>query len=145
MGCDIHLHIELKVNGKWEHYSCPSVSRHKVMFAKMVGVDTWGRIIVNTDCRGVPDDISEMTRLCLEYDRSCCSQHSEHWLSSSEVDSLSRWYESEQNPSRKYFEVFEADFLHCYLLDSSFAGFQKGDHGYPSWLEDYRFVFWFDC
>lgn len=27
MGCDIHLHIEVKINGAWEHYATPRVDR----------------------------------------------------------------------------------------------------------------------
>ena len=39
MSCDIHLHVEVKVNGKWLHYD--KVGMHPFfyeMFAKMAGV-----------------------------------------------------------------------------------------------------------
>ena len=38
MGCDIHLHAEIKVNGKWEHYAHPHIRRDYRLFAKMASV-----------------------------------------------------------------------------------------------------------
>lgn len=35
MGCDIHLHTELKINGQWQHYSAPSISRDYHLFGRL--------------------------------------------------------------------------------------------------------------
>lgn len=38
MGCDIHLHIEIKMNGLWRHYSMPHIERDYCLFGVMAGV-----------------------------------------------------------------------------------------------------------
>lgn len=38
MGCDIHLHTEVKIGGAWHHYSAPCVPRSYALFGKMAGV-----------------------------------------------------------------------------------------------------------
>ncbi len=37
MGCDIHLHTEVKIANVWHRYGCPSVDRNYRVFAKMAG------------------------------------------------------------------------------------------------------------
>ena len=34
MGTDMHLHIELKIDGRWEHWSAPRIDRNYEFFAK---------------------------------------------------------------------------------------------------------------
>jgi len=38
MSCSIHLHIEVKVDGTWEHYGEPSINSNYQLFEKLAGV-----------------------------------------------------------------------------------------------------------
>ena len=51
MGCDIHLHVEVKIKGKWLHYNHPNIDRCYWLFTKMAGV----REIEGVEaCEGLP-------------------------------------------------------------------------------------------
>jgi len=61
MGCDIHVHVEYKADGKWYHYNHPNVGRNYELFAKMAGVRDQGNIGPIVQPRGLPDDVSFTT------------------------------------------------------------------------------------
>lgn len=61
MGCDIHAHIELKVNGKWEHYSCPNIQRWYTLFTRICGVRGNDNITPIDKPRGLPEDLNIVT------------------------------------------------------------------------------------
>jgi len=42
MGCDIHWHSEVKVDGVWHHHSNPRISRDYWLFALLAGVRNYG-------------------------------------------------------------------------------------------------------
>ena len=55
MGLDIHAHFEIKVKGKWLHYSQPNIYRNYSLFDKMamvIGDDEGGM-----EAKGLPNDI----------------------------------------------------------------------------------------
>ncbi len=54
MGCDIHCHIEIKVEGTWHHYSAPNVDRSYRLFARMAGVRNTGGVKPIAPNRGLP-------------------------------------------------------------------------------------------
>lgn len=92
MGCDIHLHIEVKVKDIWLHYAAPEVDRSYMLFTKMGNVRRDdGRLELDikelSDCRGLPNDISDLTRVVYEWEKP--DAHSMSWLSSSEIKELS--------------------------------------------------------
>lgn len=138
MGCDIHLHIELKVKGKWIHYNNPSIVRDYRLFAKMGGVrndEEYTLPICNP--KGLPEDISEITFIA--YKKWEDDGHNFSWLSSDEICLLSDWL--------KYLDIpldLEYNILRSYLFDNSYKEFFNFPEDYPSDLEDFRFVFWFD-
>jgi hypothetical protein len=142
MGCDIHLHIEIKVNGKWEHFAAPSVNRWYELFEKMAGVcgDIENAISVP---KGLPQDLSALTQHIYDYekrDAECAS-----YLTGNEIVELSEWldkYGKQVNAVINY--DLESGILKTYLLGNSFAGFYKYPEESPEWIEDVRFVFWFD-
>ena len=46
MGCDIHAHLEIKIDGKWLYYSPVNINRNYNVFAKTAGVRNYtGKII----------------------------------------------------------------------------------------------------
>ena len=79
MGTTMHAHIEVKKDGKWLHYGCPAIARNYLVFACINGMckealegspKVYERIqpVAKTD--KLPDDMTEITRICLDMDRS---------------------------------------------------------------------------
>lgn len=144
MGCDIHLHVEIKIGGQWHHYSHPRINRDYELFGKMAGVR--GEEQPLAEPRGLPADATFTTAFCSGYDGS--DGHSHSWLSSSEVATLVAWWEerAKQHDCNCLADSFEWNRF-GYLFGNSWDGFAKRtreEGGYPEALEDFRFVFWFD-
>ena len=91
MGCDIHLHTEVKIGGVWLHYGCPDVNRNYCVFAKMAGVrnDAGYGITPIAAPRGLPKDVSELTAFACELYGE--DGHSHSFLTSGEVECLYRF------------------------------------------------------
>ena len=134
MGCDIHLHIEIKMYGEWLHYNHPSINRWYDLFAKMADVRNGGHIDPITDAKGLPEDATKTTAFdSLHWG---VDGHTHSWLSSLEIEDLFRWIEIRQGESWKMFG---------WLFGNGLEHFHAyGEEGYPKGLEDVRFVFWFD-
>lgn len=138
MGCDIHVCVEIKKDGKWLFYNQPSVNRHYQLFEKMAGVRGEKSEAIALP-RGFPDDVSETTKLCC--DEWAPEAHSASWLSSKEIAVLEKWYEELMGDHHCFNKQFG------YLFGHGFAWFAEHPderEGYPKWLEDVRLVFWFD-
>lgn len=138
MGCDIHLHTEIKVKGQWLHYGAPNVDRNYKLFEKMAGVrgDEQNAIVAP---RGTPSDISDVTKIDLE--RWDSDGHSHSWLNAEELDVLTDWYRGRCKNLGYYPDYIENQF--GYLFGNSWA-FKKYPKDYPKEIEDVRAVFWFD-
>lgn len=136
MGCDIHLHIEVKIDKKWEHYSAPRVDRWYKLFEKMAGVrgDVANAIVAP---KGLPDDVSTIT--ALDYEHWAEDAHTPSWFNLSEIKKLTEWAEA-TNTLVEDFVDLEATILNCYLFGNCFYMLPEG---VPA-IEDVRFVFWFD-
>ncbi len=131
MGCDIHLHIEVKIGGVWHHYGAPNVSRNYALFERMAGVRGEVENAISPP-KGLPSDISVVTRLSA--DKWEGDGHSHSWLSAEEISILD---DNKQD--------MEYDLLHQYFFETSFSGFWRYEEDRPKGIEDLRFVFWFDC
>lgn len=81
MGCDIHLHTEVKINGAWHHYSCPNVDRNYDLFARMAGVR--GDIDPISEPRGIPKDATFLTKFACNH--RGIDGHSHSWLNAEEI------------------------------------------------------------
>ena len=143
MGCDIHLHIELKIEGQWHHYAAPSIERWYALFEKMAGVrgETENAI---AGPKGLPDDVTLITRRCAEYDEGDAHNHS--WLGVKEIVVLEEWCRAAGEKEGFFLKRdLEHSILHTYLLGSSLTGWHRyPEDGNPLKVEDLRFVFWFD-
>jgi len=140
MGCDIHLHEEVKIEGEWHHYGAPSMPRHYDLFGKMAGVRGEEDPIVEP--RGMPEDATLLTRM--DFERYGSSKHDASWLGPEEIAKLYDWMhenvvtEEFEFPEHRYFD---------YCFGSTFAGFHEyGTRGtsIPEAVENVRFVFFFD-
>lgn len=143
MGCDIHAHFEIKIAGRWEHYTTPDIGRNYKLFERMAGVRGDPREAIASP-RGLPSELSAVTKLDVE--RWFGDAHSCSWLSAAEIAGLSEWgrtnLSSRQPDSLGRWDM-EWDW-HCYLFGNSFAGFTKYRDEIPPEIEDLRLVFWFD-
>lgn len=130
MGCDIHTHIEVKIENTWHHFAKPCVERYYNLFALMGPCGRRPDIKPIAPSRGLPTDISIVTRL--SYQEWESEAHGESWLAKHEIEQLKRLFELDMG--RKYntakhnleFGIFRT------LL--------------PRWrkIQDTRIVFWFD-
>ena len=82
MGCNCSAHIEVKIGGKWEHYSAPKIQRYYKVFEKMAGVRGDVTNAISTP-KGLPDDISVITKMDVDKDA-----HNQSWLSLDEFKEL---------------------------------------------------------
>lgn len=146
MGCDIHLHIEVMVGGKWEHYAAPNVGRWYKLFGIMAGVRGDGPAIVAP--KGFPNDASELTKI-LRKDYGS-DGHTDSWLDHNEIMALegilAEWRDADDQDGRFAKYDLEHGILHTYLAGNSFtAHWRYDDFRYlPEGIDDVRFVFWFD-
>lgn len=135
MGCDVHIHAEIKIAGKWYHYDQPECGRSYALFEKMAGVrgDVKNAIAAP---RGVPRNATFTTKF--DCKRWGSDGHTHSWLNSKEIAELAEWYE------KKYPDVnFGADFDH-WLFGNSYSGFTNYPGDRPKGIQDVRFIFWFD-
>jgi len=133
MGCDVHMHVEVKVGGRWEHYSHPRIQRNYRLFGLLAGVRNTD-VLPIVEPKGLPEDMSLITKTDYEYYKD--EGHTESWFNRNEI--------------RELFEVMDED---CDLPDSTVFGYANGnclttigelDSGHPGAYEEVRLVFWFD-
>ena len=140
MGCDIHAHFEIKVNDKWLHWNQPNIKRNYDLFAKMANVRNEGEIKPITEPRGLPDDITETTRL--HFKHWIPDGHSHSWLNSFEVALIIEFHEQQFEewgmPTYKVHDQWG------YLFGNGYASFHRYREEYPVEIQDFRLVFWFD-
>lgn len=133
MGIDIHLHVEVKINGRWEHYSNPNIDRNHALFAKMANVSACDCIDALSDGRGLPSKVSPVTLA----DLNAWGGVTGHgWLGSDEIVELDDWLDGGTRESGPY-RLF-------YMFGERPRDFILGGHSKEHGIEDVRFVFWFD-
>ena len=155
MGCDIHFHIEVKIDNKREHFAAPDVNRWYWLFGILAGVRGEDSPIVKP--KGFPKDASNITRLSYEWMGR--DAHTPSWLNSKEILKLQArlkkeretWLLSADDEEERRRISWNRFDLECGILNTYFFG-----NGFTSWLEyddvkykpdeitDVRFVFWFD-
>lgn len=142
MGCDIHLHSEVKINGTWHHYAKYDCKRNYALFAKMANVRNNDNDIAPLSLpKGMPKDASFLTQfMCDEYG---VDGHSHSWLSAKEIALLEDWMRANcfENPSHN---VYIENTYWGYFFGNTWGGFTKYPNERPKGVEDVRFVFWFD-
>jgi hypothetical protein len=146
MGCDIHLHIEVKINGTWHHWGAPDIKRSYTLFALMAGVRSYDDIKPIVEPRGLPEDLTELTRI--DYENWYGGCHTPSWLTAEEMEQVFEQYQSicgARNPKEKYPLIsLEHNILHTYLFGNGFSTPNKYPSDNQEDVQDVRFVFWFD-
>lgn len=133
MGCDIHVHTEVLVDGKWEHYGAPCVERWYKLFEKMAGVrgDLSNAI---RPPRGLPNDCSVLTKL--DADDEGEDGHSWSWFDQEDIRALYAWW-----GTQGYELPIESEF--GYLFGNGWDGLPECSP-LKDRVTDVRWVFWFD-
>jgi len=85
MGCDIHLHVEKRVNGEWEETECNNVydGRNYTLYAALAGVRNYDRFTPIAEPKELPKDVS--AEVYNESERWGCDGHSHSWLTLTEL------------------------------------------------------------
>lgn len=139
MGCDIHAHTEIKVNGEWHHYSQPDIGRDYALFTRMAGVREAEGIETIASPRGLPSDITFTTRFDAEQHWGV-DGHSHSWLGCKELAALVEWYD-ERHADKDWLGW---EFRGLGYLFGNRWDFHTNSYDYPEGLQDARIVFWFD-
>lgn len=139
MGMDIVCHVEIKVNGKWLHYSQPRIPRDYALFSRLgARNDDLPRLV---ESRGIPEDATESTMFCYRHDEE--DAHHDTWLTSDEWSQIiDEFFDFGTYRKRKPTgNCYEMDFF-GFLFGNGWHTKYKDDweHG----VEDYRVIFWFD-
>ena len=147
MGCDIHMHIEIRYNGKWVHYACPSIDRNYTLFGIMAGVRGEGPAIVEP--KGVPNNMSVVTRL--SWEKWGPDAHTASWFNEEEIDLLSARLKKlrEQSGDSASWTTYDLEYgilNGTYMFGNSLTAFKHyNDYEYlPKSCDGVRMVFWFD-
>ena len=142
MGCDIHAYVEVKIHGKWQLYSHLRLERDYHLFARMANVRNYYGIEAIDEPRGLPADISEMTRFCRDYDGA--DGHSDSYLSGAEVDALCTWQDKQRVAECKDDKWYSFEHSQVGYIFGNGWDVKKYPDSYPKGVEDARLVFWFD-
>jgi hypothetical protein len=144
MGCDIHFHTEVKVDGTWHHHSNPKIERDYWLFALLANVRNYDdEVQPISDPRGLPSDVSVVTQIYREKDG--VDGHSDTWIAANEMAEVcKKWNE-------KRVSGFGQGLHHQlgYLLGNYWGNFNElrsdeVDGKRYQRIEDVRWVFWFD-
>lgn len=133
MGCDIHVHFEIKLNGKWEHYSQPRIERNYELFGRIAGVRNED---IRPICppRGLPRDCSITTAFCAGRAKG----HAHGWLNATEIETVFDFHRHITKNNMLAFEQWG------YLFGNGWNNFLEFRDDFPKEIEDIRMVFWFD-
>ncbi len=137
MGADIHLMIEVKIQGTWHCYAALRPPRFYAAFAKLAGVRGNGVEIPISEPKGLPEDLSSVTQVLI--DQWGDGGHSHSWLSAEEVSQFYEWLEG---PVQRLKYLYVEQWIGTYLDGNGF-NYTRWDSK-PDWLEDMRWVFFFD-
>jgi len=139
MGCNINAHFEIKVDGEWLHYSNPSIRIWYDLFAKIANVRNRSGIVPISEPKGLPDDLNLTTKLCADYDG--VEGHYHTWLNADEIKQMCYWaYDHDTYEWEGKWEHVELG----YLFGNGWGYFNKYRDDYPNFIEDIRFICWFD-
>ena len=173
MGTDVSLHVEVRIDGEWHHYSFPRVPRDYGMFAKMAGIRSrslthmseskdiegrakWGKLsnrkpktnkVVPIDFTPIsePKGLPKNISAPTKIDLIYYDgdDYAHSYLTMSEIRELSNWWSKPGGLGEEGKYTFESYFGE--LFHQPFKAFEFGDENclYPKGIEDVRFVFWF--
>lgn len=132
MGCDIHAHLEVKVNGNWQYSATPLEDvRHYAWFEFLVGVRARHGWTPHHSPRGLPADVTPETQD--KFNCWCGDAHTPSYITKQELLGV--------NPD------LHLPYYNNKLtsLEDMFGQYLSNWNDAMSKFEDARIVFWFDC
>lgn len=141
MGCDIHVHTEVKIDGQWRHWGSPDVGRSYTLFEKMAGV-RGGIANALVPPKGLPADATFET--LFDYHRMEGDAHTPSWLGKEEIAALYDWWEVEYKETSWDTRWRWPEMQFGFLLGNSWEGLEKYPEEVDPRITDVRWVFWFD-
>jgi hypothetical protein len=157
---DLILHVEVRISeymssheksefiaanagSVWHHYASLWTRRNAAILARLGGPENPKYEKMISRPRGLPDDVSILTRMHAEQTKPTAYDHS--WIGAEEISQLAKWWdETAVKEDLKWPEKdFEHGVLHSYLWGNSWQGFPSKPEDYPG-IADVRFCYWFD-
>lgn len=136
MGCDIHIHVEIKLKGEpeWQHYSVLHIPRYYKLFGYIAGVRDKS-VVPIAPAKGIPNDITTITQIDLHTDK----YHHGTWLNTDEIEKLEKLFPPRSTELFSSNEFFIDNIAFCwgYLFGN---GYNKGAHPL---IDDVRMIIWF--
>jgi len=136
MGCDIHFFKEVKINGKWHFYGEADIDRNYELFAFLAGVRNYDNVTPIAKDRGLPNDISDVTKLFVNQWKG--DGHSYSYLEACEMEELEKYFENRRE------SICYTKYPLGYLFGGDWSEFAKYPRERQEGLQDVRFIFWFD-
>ena len=145
MGTTMHAHIEVKLDGNWEHYATPTIEQNYLLYAAVNGVrndfsiENLPEIKPQASIHGLPTDCTKLTKYCHELDNKAAHIYGEGCLTATDLENL----------QQHLFELADAiDFTERYSLDLDDRLFKTYINGNSimehQGFEDVRIIFWYD-
>lgn len=139
MGCDIHLHTEVKIDGVWHHHGAPDIPRNYTLFDKMAGVrKREGDIVSLKPHAGIPRDATGLTKIYFAKEKP--DAHDVGWFDEQQIIELTVWWEKwykEHNTTENCTNLYIESQVDYLFRNAWYKQTQNG-------VEDIRFIFWFD-
>lgn len=137
MSIDIKLFTEIKIGTIWHLYGSQQLPQEYTLFEKM-GHPIGGK---QKQLKGLPHtlEMCELTEHIYEYYEK--DAYHSNWLSADEILILEKWFNSYL---QKLGSNFFVESFWGYLCGDSWGGWVKNKEDYPLFIDDIRFVYWFD-
>lgn len=139
------LHQEIKIKGKWHHYSRIKVERDYALFKKINNVrkDNFSdeEIKPMYKSRGFEKGwLMSYTFLTqFDYSKDKMDNHSHGYLYANSIQKLGEWIKNNE-----FTRSNEPAFYFGYLFENNWNYFLQYKEDYPEGIEEIRFIFWFD-
>lgn len=135
MGCDIHVHMEMRYKGEWVHHAAPRVERWYELFGILAGVRDSSKAPI-VEPKGFPEDASLTTRIEWESEDYW---HDPSWLNEEEIMRLEDWLEKQNKD-------LEFNVLRSFFYGNGYVGWKRYNEmeSVPEGIDGVRMVFWFD-
>jgi len=144
MGCDIHIHAEVKIEGQWHHYGILRADRNYALFARLANVrnDEEDPIPPIAEPRGIPADATFLTMFDVK--KWDGDGHSHSWINADEIASLPEWVKGYAKKNGFDVPFFWESNQFGFLFGNNWSDFRNYPDSFPAGLEDIRFIFFFD-
>lgn len=136
MGATIHMHVETRRGDTWFHFAAPSILRDRTFFQLLADLDGDGVRKPVAPARGLPADLSEVTRFCRRQDGERVKCHHESYLTASELETLQERLWDIFGDRGALQHDLEGHYFNTYINGNTVAQHQGWD--------DVRLVYWFD-